>query len=81
MYALQNKAKAHIYGLSVNASLQIMPKLNVEGVVNITRGQFTDAVNGRIPLDHVPPTHGRFALKKSGEKWNAELFVLFNVLS
>lgn len=78
VYALQNKAKAHLYGFSVNASLQIMPKLNVEGVVNITRGQFTDAVNGSIPLDHVPPTHGRIALKKSGDKWNAELFVLFN---
>lgn len=78
VYALQNKAKARLYGFSVNASLQLIPKLNFEGVVNFTKGQFTDAVNGRIPLDHVPPTHGRIALKKSGQKWNAECYMLFN---
>jgi hemoglobin/transferrin/lactoferrin receptor protein len=50
----------------------------MEGVVNFTKGKFRDAINGKTPLDHVPPTYGRVALKCQGIKWNADLSVLFN---
>ncbi len=78
VFALQNKAKAGLYGLSLNASVQMGQTFSAEGVINFTKGQFRDAINGKTPLDHVPPTYGRFALKRQGLKWNADLSVLFN---
>ncbi len=78
VYALQNKAKARVYGVSLNASFQISQRFSMEGVVNFTKGQFRDAINGKTPLDHVPPTYGRVALKRQGLKWNADFSVLFN---
>lgn len=78
VYALQNKARARLFGMSLNASLQLGKAIFAEGVINFTKGQFNDDINGKMPLDHVPPTHGRFALKHQGIKWNAEASVLFN---
>lgn len=78
VFALQNKAKARLYGISINASLQLLQSLSMEGVVNFTKGQFRDAINGKTPLDHVPPTYGRLALKRQGPKWNADFWILFN---
>jgi len=78
VYSLQNKARARLYGLSLNANLQLSSTISAEGVINFTKGQFRDAVNGQTPLDHVPPTHGRFALKYQGIKWNTDFSVLFN---
>jgi hemoglobin/transferrin/lactoferrin receptor protein len=75
---LQNKARARLYGLSLNASLQLGQTLSVDGVLNFTKGQFRDAINGNTPLDHIPPTHGRFVVKYHRDKWNADLSVLFN---
>jgi len=78
VYALQNKARARLFGISLNASLQLSQVISAEGVINFTKGQFKDDINGKTPLDHVPPTHGRFALKHQGLKWNSEISVLFN---
>ncbi len=78
VYSLQNKARARLYGLSLNANLQLSSTISAEGVINFTKGQFRDAINGQTPLDHVPPTHGRFALKYQGIKWNTDFSVLFN---
>lgn len=78
VFALQNKARARIYGLSLNASVKLVESLSLEGVINFTKGQFRDAVNGITPLDHVPPTYGRVSLKRQGPKWIADFWLLFN---
>jgi len=78
VFALQNKARARLYGLSLNATVQLSQIVSLEGVINFTKGQFRDAINGKTPLDHVPPTYGRFALKRQGLNWNADLSILFN---
>lgn len=78
VFALQNKARARLFGLNLNATLHFAKTLQLEGVINFTRGRFTDAINGNTPLDHIPPTHGRVALKHTTTKWNADLSVLFN---
>lgn len=31
-----------------------------------------------MPLDHIPPSYGRLGLKHGNEKWNAEVFSVFN---
>ncbi len=78
VYALQNKAKASLYGISVNASYNFSKGTSVDGVVTYTKGTFKDEQNGNIPLDHVPPVYGRFSLKHVAAGWNAEFYVLFN---
>ncbi len=78
VYALQNKAKASLYGISVNASYNFSKGTSVDGVVTYTKGTFKDELNGNIPLDHVPPVYGRFSLKHLAAGWNAEFYMLFN---
>ncbi len=78
VYALQNKAAARVYGFSVNAAYNFAKATSIDGVFTYTKGRFTDPLNGSIPLDHVPPLYGRFALKHIAAKWQAEFYSLFN---
>lgn len=78
VFALQNKAQARLFGISLNSSLQLSQTISVEGVINFAKGQFKDDINGKTPLDHVPPTYGRVSLKRQAPKWNADFWVLFN---
>ena len=75
--ANQNKAKAYVYGFSLNGSYTFAKHTSIEGAYTYTYGRFTN--NGvTVPLDHIPPTYGRVAVKHSKEKWNASFFTLFN---
>ncbi|HJV20887.1 MAG TPA: TonB-dependent receptor [Sediminibacterium sp.] len=78
VYSLQNKAIANLFGFSVNAAYAFTKGTSVDGVVTYTRGTFNDNLNGKVPLDHVPPVYGRFSLKHVAAKWNAECYALFN---
>jgi len=77
VYSTQNKASAYLYGFSVNASLTIMEKTTFDGVITYTRGRY-NAKSVEVPLDHVPPSYGRIAIKHTNIKWQAEVFGLFN---
>lgn len=78
VYSVQNKAKAALFGFSVNATCNIAKGTTVDGVVTYTQGKFNDPLNKQIPLDHVPPLYGRFSLKHIQTNWEAELYTLFN---
>ncbi len=78
VYAMQNKAKAQLFGFSMNASYFFTKNMQLEGVVTYTKGKFTDPLNGNIPLDHVPPVYGKVSFKQSAGKWKTELYTLFN---
>ena len=73
----QNKAKAYVYGFSINASYTFAPQTSIDGVFTYTDGTYTNAGN-TVPLDHIPPVYGRVSLKHTVQKWNAEFFTLFN---
>jgi hemoglobin/transferrin/lactoferrin receptor protein len=75
---MQNKAKAQLFGFSINASYFFTKNMQLEGVFTYTKGKFTDPLNGNIPLDHVPPVYGKVSFKQSAGKWNTELYALFN---
>lgn len=77
VFASQNKARAYLYGFSANASYAFTKALNIEGVYTYTYGRFTNA-GVTVPLDHIPPTYGRVAIKYSTKKVDAEFFTLFN---
>jgi hemoglobin/transferrin/lactoferrin receptor protein len=74
--ANQNKAKAFICGSSVNAAYHFTKNTSVNGVFTYTHGRYYN--NGMVPLDHIPPAYGRLSVKHAEQKWNTEIFTLFN---
>ncbi len=77
VFAVQNKAKAYIYGFSANASAKFAEHTSLDGVVTYTYGRYKAAVT-EVPLDHISPLYGRVALKHTRTKWLAEIYTLFN---
>ncbi|MFA9205844.1 MAG: TonB-dependent receptor plug domain-containing protein [Burkholderiaceae bacterium] len=77
VYATQNKAKAVVYGFNVNGRLRIMDNTDIAGTYTYTKGTYNDGVK-EMPLDHIPPSYGRLGIKHGNEKWNAEVFSVFN---
>lgn len=75
--APQNKASAYVYGFNAFASYKITKNTLAEATYTFTYGNFTNN-NTTVPLDHVPPTYGRFAITHKHAKWQAQAFVLFN---
>jgi hemoglobin/transferrin/lactoferrin receptor protein len=77
VFAPQNKAKAYIAGFSLNAAFTIAKNTSLDAVFTYTKGKYTNA-GVTVPLDHVPPTYGRVALKHDNKIWLAEFYTLFN---
>ena len=77
VYATQNKAKAIVYGFNVNGRLRIMYNTDIAGTYTYTKGTYNNGVK-EMPLDHIPPSYGRLGIKHGNEKWNAEVFSVFN---
>jgi hemoglobin/transferrin/lactoferrin receptor protein len=77
VFATQNKAKAVVYGFNLNGSANLTPNTMLSATYTYTKGTYNNSFK-EMPLDHIPPTYGRVALKHSNDKWNAELFTVFN---
>jgi len=77
VYATQNKAKAIVYGFNVNGRLRIMDNTDIAGTYTYTKGTYNNGIK-EMPLDHIPPSYGRLGIKHGNEKWNAEVFSVFN---
>lgn len=82
VYAMQNKAKANVFGLNINGSAKIASNTSMAATYSYTKGRYTNedvnGVNSEKPLDHIPPTYGRIGLKHDLKKFSAELFTVFN---
>jgi hemoglobin/transferrin/lactoferrin receptor protein len=77
VYATQNKAKAIVYGFNLNGRLRILDNTDIAGTYTYTKGTYNNGVK-EMPLDHIPPSYGRLGIKHGNEKWNAEVFSVFN---
>ena len=77
VYATQNKAKAIVYGFNLNGRIRIMDNTDIAGTYTYTKGTYNNGVK-EMPLDHIPPSYGRLGIKHGNEKWNAEVFSVFN---
>lgn len=75
--ANQNKAKAYVYGFSVNAAVHLTAHTTLDGIFTCTYGRFSNK-GTEVPLDHIPPVYGRASIKHATAKWTAEFFTLFN---
>lgn len=77
VFAMQNKAKAFLYGGGVNATYRATKEFSLFGNVNYTFGRFNqDTI--LVPLDHIPPVTGRLGMKYETRIWYTELYSLFN---
>ncbi|MGI9192151.1 MAG: TonB-dependent receptor plug domain-containing protein [Chitinophagaceae bacterium] len=79
VYASQNKAKAFLYGAGIqfNTNYLFGKFISLNGNVQYTRGRIRQD-NDLMPLDHIPPITGRFALRYDRNKIMGECFTLFN---
>ncbi len=76
--ANQNASKAFLYGFSFASVLQVANDIKVNARAAYNYGRFTRLTGEEIPLDHIPPFYGRLGIEIQKEKWNANLFAIFN---
>ena len=77
VYAPQNKAKANVYGFSINAALKLNAFLKADATYTYTKGKYFNN-NIQVPLDHIPPAFGRISLSHQKERYFVTISSLFN---
>jgi hemoglobin/transferrin/lactoferrin receptor protein len=82
VFAMQNKAKANVFGFNINGSAKIASNTTLAATYSYTKGRYSNedvnGTNSEKPLDHIPPTYGRIGLKHELKMFSAELFTVFN---
>ncbi len=78
MYANQNVNKAYLYGFNANASVYFTKDFLFSSTINFTYGRLYQHSKTKIPLDHIPPLFGKTSLSYLQEKFNFELYALYN---
>lgn len=77
VYAPQNQASAKLYGFNLNGKIKLFYNAILQGTYTYTKGTYNNGTTS-MPLDHIPPAYGRVGLKRTGDQFNVEWFVLFN---
>lgn len=77
--ALQNVAKATIWGFQASAEYNITTQFSVQTHANfITGKEKDDAQSERLPFRYAPPFYGSTLLKYRNKKWYAEFTTFYN---
>lgn len=77
--ANQNKRRANIWGFSSSMNYEISTGLTASGSYNYTQGTIKgEGTIADSPLDHIPPSFGRVALRYTKTKLSSEVFMLWN---
>ncbi len=77
--ALQNVARATVWGLQAGAEVFFCPSLSLQTYANFITGKETDDVNdAQVPLRHAPPFYGSTLLRYRAQKWWIELSAIYN---
>lgn len=77
--ALQNVAKATVWGLQLSADVKLARHFSFITHANWITGKETDDVkNEQVPLRHAPPFYGSSLLRFKKQKWFAELSAQYN---
>lgn len=77
--ALQNVAKATVWGLQGSLQLFITPHLILLTHANLINGKETDeASDEQVPLRHAPPFYGNSSLQFRKNKFAAEFYSFYN---
>ena len=76
--ANQNRQKAHVQGVSLEANIYWASSWRLQGTYTYTRGRIEEDNGDLTPLDHIPPAYGKVSLQWQQGKWRAEAFSLYN---
>lgn len=76
--ANQNQQRAYIQGVSLEVNAYPAPNWRLQAIYNKTKGRILAEDGSRTPLDHIPPTYGKFSVQWQQNKWRAEAFSLYN---
>lgn len=76
--AIQNAAKANVYGIQAGLNVELLPYLHWKTNANWTKGE-EELDNGETaPLRHAAPFFGDTRLSLKTNKWTTDLFVVYN---
>lgn len=76
--AIQNAAKANVYGIQAGLNVELLPYLHWKTNANWTKGE-EELDNGETaPLRHAAPFFGDSRLSLKTNKWTTDLFVVYN---
>ncbi len=76
--ANQNRQKAYVRGVSLEANVYWSGGWRLQGTYSATKGRVVGDNGDETPLDHIPPTYGKVSLQWRQRKWQAEAFSLYN---
>ncbi|WP_276979833.1 TonB-dependent receptor, partial [Flavobacterium filum] len=76
--AIQNAAKANVYGLQAGLNVELFPFLNWRTNANWTKGEEELDNGDKAPLRHAAPFFGDTRLIFKTKKWTTDLNIVFN---
>jgi len=76
--AIQNAAKAEVYGIEIGADAKLSKTLKLTGQFNYTSGVEQDEDGSYIPFRHVAPLFGNNHLIWSRNKWTLDASVAYS---
>lgn len=77
--ALQNIAKAHVYGIQAGLEAALSRNWSLASYITWTKGEEEDeATSEEVPLRHAPPTFGTTYLNYEADRFRASLYAMYN---
>ena len=76
--AIQNAARAYVYGFELGAEAFVTDRLSVATNITLTEGTEEDDDGTDTPARHAAPTFGDFHVTWSDQKWKADIFLNYN---
>ncbi|HEY9364392.1 MAG TPA: TonB-dependent receptor [Chitinophagaceae bacterium] len=78
VFANQNKGKSFLYGLSGDLKIYPAEWLQFASTITYTYGRYREQGNLKLPANHIPPLFGKTSVQATKEKFNIDLYLLFN---
>ena len=76
--AIQNAAKAYVYGIELGLEAFLSDHWSVTSNLTLTKGIEEEDNGTDSPARHVPPTFGDLHLIWNKQRWKADLFLNYN---
>lgn len=78
VFANQNVNKAYLYGFNSNITVDFSGQVSLFSAINYTFGRLQPQSGAKIPLDHIPPVFGKTSLSYKNNRFNLEVYALYN---
>ena len=76
--AIQNAAKANVYGIQAGLNVELLPYLHWKTNANWTKGEEELDNGDSAPLRHAAPFFGDSRISLKLNKWTTDLFLVYN---